>query len=285
VNFFAMVTTRHSNIYTNHALSSFIEHTKLAPEDEVILIDNDSTYTGMPAECGGRVTLKINESPRSFAANVNQILDLARPRQASVVFLNNDLIFSRGWFEPLQTEGPFLLSPISNAEVPYAEGDFQCKLGMDLEEYLGKEHLFREIVRRHRNRAHGYMKMLTYPFFAVKIPYSVYSVAGAFDEGFGAGGGEDKDYAIRCYLSDFELRFALNSYILHFQGKSTWRGAETREQTAARDRKASERFKQKWGDPLFQVMVMNDLNNLTADQHEMYKKGDFRKLIETLRPS
>jgi len=284
VNIFAMVTTRHSNAYTNYALLSFIEHTKLQGNDEVILIDNDSSYTGLPAECSDRVKLTINETPRSFAANLNQILDLARKSQASVIFLNNDLIFSHGWLEPLQAEGPFLLSPVSNAEVPYAEGDFQCKLGMDLQDYIGKEHLFREIVRRHRNRAQGYMKMLTYPFFAVKIPYSVYSVVGGLDETFGVGGGEDKDYTIRCYLAGFELRFALKSYILHFQGKSTWRGAETREQTAARDLKANQRFQEKWGNALFDVMVMNDLSKLTPDLQQAYKGGDFKRLIETLRP-
>src|SRR5437016_7039365 len=138
VNIFAMVTTRHSNAYTNYALSSLIAHTGLQGNDEVILIDNDSSYTGLPAEGSRRVKVTINEMPCSFAANVNQILNLARVPQANVVFLNNDLIFSHGWFEPLQGEGPYLLSPISNAEVPYAEGDFQCKLGMDLEDYIGR---------------------------------------------------------------------------------------------------------------------------------------------------
>jgi GT2 family glycosyltransferase len=280
-----MVTTRHSNTYTNYALSSFVEHTTLQPEDEFILIDNDSAYADLPVECRDRVKVRVNESPRSFAANVNQILNLGRERQASVIFLNNDLIFSRGWFEPLQVEGPFLLSPISNAEVPYVEGEFQCKLGMDLNDYLGKEHLFREVVRRHRNRAQGYMKMLNFPFFAVKIPYPVYSVVGPFDESFGIGGGEDKDYAIRCYLAGFELQFALKSFILHFQGKSTWRGPETRDEAAARDLKASVRFKQKWGEALFEVMTLHDLSKLPPDLAEAYKQGDFKKLITALQPS
>jgi len=283
VNIFAMVTTRHSNTYTNYAVSSLIEHTKFHPDDEVILIDNDASYTGPPDECRGRVAIRVNESPRSFAANVNQILDHAGARQADVVFLNNDLIFSRGWFEPLQAEGPFLLSPLSNAEVPYEEEGFTCKLGLDLEDYIGNEDRFREIVRRHRNRAHGYMKTLTFPFFAVKIPYPVYTVIGPLDETFGIGGGEDKDYALRCYLGGFELQFALKSYILHFQGKSTWRGAETREQTANRDRIANERFQQKWGEALFQVMVMNDLSHLSPELQQAYKESAFRALIERLR--
>jgi GT2 family glycosyltransferase len=284
VNIFAMVTTRHSHAYTNYALSSLIEHTKLEPEDVVILIDNDANYPGLPDDCAGKVQMLVNENPRSFAANLNQTLERARERKATVVFLNNDLIFSRGWYEPLRSDGPFLLSPLSNAEIQYSEGGLDCKLGMDLEDYLGKEHLFRDIARRHRNRTHGYMKVLTFPFFAVKIPYQVYSVVGNLDETFGIGGGEDKDYCIRCYLEGFELSFALNSYILHFQGKSTWRGAETREQTAARDRFYMERFKQKWGDAFFDLMCLNDVSKLPPDLRRAHDEGDFRQLIERLKP-
>ena len=284
MNIFGMVTTRHSNIYTNYALSTLIEHTKLEADDEVILIDNDAAYPELPVQCRGRVKIQVNDKPRSFAANLNQTMDLARPKRANVVFLNNDVVFSHSWYEPLRTGGPFLLSPLSNAEIPYAEGTFECKLGMDLEDYLGKEDLFREIVRRHRNRAHGYMTVLTFPFFAVKIPHEVYSVVGPLDESFGIGGGEDKDYGMRCYQQGFELRFALNSYILHFQGKSTWRGAETREETAARDRFYAERFKQKWGSALFEVLVMNELKGLPPDLQQAYEQRDFRRIIERLKP-
>jgi GT2 family glycosyltransferase len=277
-----MVTTRHSNAYTNYALSSLVEHTKFEPDDEVILIDNDNSYSGLPEECRSRVKIRINERPHSFAANLNQTLDLARERQGDVVFLNNDLILSPNWFEPLRVQGNALLSPLSNAEVPYSEGALHCKLGMDLQDYLGNEQAFRNIIRRHRNRSHGTMKMLTFAFFAVKLPYSVYSVVGPFDESFGIGGGEDKDYCIRCYQQGFELRFALNSYILHFQGKSTWRGAETPAETAARNLAYIGRFKEKWGDALFQVLIMNDLDLLTPDLQEAYKRGEFPRLIEQL---
>lgn len=285
MNVFAMVTTRHSNAYTNYAISTLIEHTKLEPDDEVILIDNDGDYTDLPADCRDRVRIHVNDKPRSFASNLNLTMDTARERKADVVFLNNDVVFSPSWFEPLRTNGPFLVSPLSNAEIQYAAGGLDCKLGMDLEDYLGKEDLFRYIIRKHRNRAHGYMRVLSFPFFAVKIPYQVYSVVGRLDESFGIGGGEDKDYCVRCYQLGFDLRFALNSYILHFQGKSTWRGAETAEQTAERDRFYSERFRQKWGNALYDVMILNDVQKLPPDLRQAHDQSDFRRLIERLRPS
>jgi hypothetical protein len=74
----------------------------------------------------------------------------------------------------------------------------------------------------------------------------------------------------------------LNSYILHFQGKSTWRGAETREETAERDRFYIERFRKKWGDALSEVLVMNDLKNLTPDLRKAYDQHDFRRVVERL---
>jgi GT2 family glycosyltransferase len=125
---------------------------------------------------------------------------------------------------------------------------------------------------------------MTFAFFAVKIPYSVYSKVGNLDESFGAGGGEDRDYCIRCYQAGFELRYALNSYILHFQGKSTWRGAETSEQTAARNRFYTGRFRDKWGTALFDVACLNDLSKVPAAVREAHEKGDFPSVIAALKP-
>src|SRR5208283_4901274 len=183
-----------------------------------------------------------NEHPLSFAANVNQTIEHAAKRRADVVFLNNDLIFSPNWFEPLRVSGPFLLSPLSQNEICYGEADFHCGLGVDLPDYLGKEQVFLEIVRRHQERVQGYQHVLRLGFFAVKIPYEVYSVVGRFDESFGVGGGEDTDYCIRCHQLGIELRVAVSSYLLHFTGKSTWRGPETPEETNARNQLYRKRF-------------------------------------------
>jgi hypothetical protein len=259
-----------------------VEHTKLRSDDQVILIDNDGAYTELPAGCRDRVAVRINETPRSFAANVNQTLDLARPLQADVVFLNNDLIFSKGWFQPLEGREAAVVSPLSNAEIQYSEGGLECRLGINLEDYLGKENAFREIVRKHRKRVQGYLKVLTLPFFAVKIPYAVYEAVGPLDESFGVGGGEDKDYCVRCYQHGIEARFALSSYVLHFQGKSTWRGPETREETETRDRFYSRRFREKWGEALFRLMIFNEVKGLPAELQGLYEQREYEKLIRLM---
>ena len=278
-----MVSTGHSTSYTDHALTSLIENTRLAPGDQVVLIDNDHSYKELPEKCRSAVRIKRNPEPLGFAANLNQAMKSAGEQQADLVFLNNDLIFSPGWFEPLRSRGPFVTCPLSNVELPCAEGPFQCGYSMDLDQYLGKERLFRELAKRHQKKYSGYLKVMSLPFFAVKIPYEVYSVVGPLDEAFGIGGGEDKDYCIRCHERGIEVRHALGSYLLHFHGRSTWRGGETRDETASRDRVYAERFRQKWGQALFDVFVFNNLKNLPEDVRLAHEKGDYRYMIERLR--
>jgi GT2 family glycosyltransferase len=279
-----MVTTRHSARYTDYAISSLVEHTKIAREDQVVLIDNDHSYEEFPDNCRALVKVKVNSRPLSFAANVNQIMEVAGAENADVVFLNNDLIFSPGWFEPFRARGPFLTCPLTNVELPNTEGEFQCKYSMELEDYLGNENRFLEFTERHRKKFTGYLKVMSLPFSAIKIPYQIYSAVGQLDETFGVGGGEDKDYCIRCHERGFEIRYALGSYVLHFHGRSTWRGAETAEETAARDRRFTERFRQKWGQALLDVFVFNNLKNIPDDVRAAHEKGDFRYLVERLRP-
>ena len=61
------------------------------------------------AEAG--FTLVRHETPRSFAANANLLLAAARAKSADLFLLNNDLVFTNGWLEPLLTDRRALLSP------------------------------------------------------------------------------------------------------------------------------------------------------------------------------
>lgn len=278
-----MVTPRHSNRYTDYAVSSLVENTKLEPGDKVIVIDNDQAYPGLPEHCRDRATRRVNPKPLGFAANVNQIMELAGEQKSDLVFVNNDIVFSPGWFDAIRPGGPFLTSPLSNAELPYTNAHFECKYEMNIEDYLGNELRFRKIVRDHQKRYSGYLEVLFLTFFAVKIPYEVFSVIGSFNETFGIGGGEDKDYCIRCHEQGILLRYALPSYVLHFHGKSTWRGAETKDQMDERNRTYTERFKQKWGDALFEAFIYMETKNLPQDAQRAYELGDYRRMVGLLK--
>jgi GT2 family glycosyltransferase len=282
MNFFGMVTTRASRDYTGHALRSFFETTELRDGDVVLLIDNDGSYDSEPKQA--RLCVLKNAAPLSFAANVNQALRMAREQGADLFFLNNDLIFTPGWLEPLLRAEETVLSPVSNFQYRYQYGDFTCSPVIDLADYLGHEQALRQIVGAHRARERGYEMALGLPFFCVRIPYAVYSVVGELDEGFGTGGGEDYDYCLRCLRAGFGVAFALESYLLHFMGKSTWRGPETPEQRRQRVHQYLHAFRAKWGQPLLEMVAFHRLDAVFADPSlaRAYQQGDYRWLIEQL---
>ena len=101
-------------------------------------------------------------------------------------------------------------------------------------------------------------------------------------ESFGVGGGEDIDYRIRCAIKGYETNFLLDSYILHFHGKSTWDGAETKFQTETRNEIYIEAFKKKWGIEMTQLFILrkNFSNFLSEkDLEDLFKQGKFSELI------
>ena len=282
---FGMVNTRDSAPYTPYALRSFFEHTPLEAGDRFFLIDNDHSCAENDYSKFSRLELIMNQQPLGFAENANQILRTAQESSADFFFLNNDIIFTPSWLEPLLSDRAAILSPLSNFNVPYKSETFECKRTMELSDFVGHEKDLAAICLQHKARLQGYKSVLTLPYFAVKIPHAVYSVVGEFDESFGRGGAEDNDYSIRAILAGFAIEYALPSYLLHFVGKSTWAGAETAEETARRDRNYLEKFEAKWGAPLSQLMIKNNLAVLdTAPElRARYEAGDFRGVIESLK--
>jgi GT2 family glycosyltransferase len=233
MNTFGMVTTRHSHAYTGHALESFFRTTPLGADDRFVLVDNDGTYLPPPRPGWPRVTRIVNREPLGFAANVNQVMRMARERGADLFFLNNDLIFTPGWLEPLRVRDLGLLSPVSNFQFPYCCRDWDCGRCLDLADYLGHEDHLREIAQVHQARARGYQRVLKVPFFCIKIPFAIQEAVGYLDEDFGRGGGEDDDYCLRCHRAGFPVGFALASYVLHFVGKSTRAGSSAAKRNPA----------------------------------------------------
>ncbi len=282
---FGMVNTGNSAPYTPYALRSFFEHTPLDPGDRFFLIDNDHSCAENDYSKFSRLELIINQEPLGFAGNANQILRTAGESSADFFFLNNDIIFTPSWLEPLLSDRASVLSPLCNFNVPYKTENLEFKRTMDLSDYIGHEQELAAVCMQHKARLQGYKSVLNLPYFAVKIPHSVYSVVGEFDESFGKGGAEDNDYSIRAILAGFSVEYALSSYLLHFVGKSTWAGAETAEETAKRDRNYLEKFSAKWGAPLCELMIKNNLAVLdTAPElRSKYDAGDFLGVIQALK--
>lgn len=289
-----MVSTRPSLDYTRLAVDSFFSTTTLDPEDKFVLIDNDGSLQGepwLPSSC----EVRPNSAPRGFAANFNTLIVDALDRSADLYLLNNDLVFTAGWSEPLRVDADAILSPLSNREVQYAHSIVVPKTGhvvdltvftpqFSLDQFRGHESAFAAIAEAHRRACEGYLAVYVVPFFCAKVPLAVLRAVGLLDERYGRGGGEDFDYCLRSHLAGFPVAFAVNSYVLHFGGKSSWSGVETNDEQSARERHFREVFRSKWGAQLFELILREDSTVLdtTAEMNQLDRSGKLGEVVQRL---
>ena len=104
------------------------------------------------------------------------------------------------------------------------------------------------------------------PFFCFKIPNKILNEIGLFDISF-VDGAEDIDYRIRCAIKGYDVNFLSGSYLLHFHGKSTWDGIESKQATEERNRIYIKTFKKKRGEEITQIFLMriNFLDSYNTD--------------------
>jgi GT2 family glycosyltransferase len=271
---FGFVTTRSSHDYTDVALESFFRFTPVSPEDEVVLIDNDNSYPRADL-WSSRCTILINQKPRGFSANGNVLLRRSLERHTDLIYANNDIFFTKGWYCDRIKETPVLISPLSNQQVQYATSvsipatnelkDLFLTGGtMRRDQYVNNPWIFEYIAAVHqRTTADLLWRLMVVPFFCIKIPLEIATKLGGFDEQFGRGGGEDYDYCLRAYLAGYEVNYALQSYIFHFGGKSSWsshddaNSLEAQQSEAERERVIHFKsyFASKWGEDLLEVIL------------------------------
>lgn len=287
-NIFGVVTLKNSNFYTTYALESFFKSTKLENEDEFFLIDNDGCEVKKFSEYE-KVKIIKNKRPLNFAENVNQIIEIAKKNKKNLIFLTNDIIFTKNWIEPLLKKSLSLSIPSNNQVFPYQSncGNLKLKPTMNFNDFGEKYQLLEDIVSEHKKRFKPDQKFQTLlmPFYCFKIPYKILIDVGYFDTSFGNGGGEDVDYRIRCIAKNYEVNFLLDSYLLHFHGKSTWDGPETKHQTKERNEQYTENFLKKWGKDMTQIFILRkDFDGILKKRNleDLFKKGKFGDLIKKI---
>jgi len=242
---YAMISSASSDHYTGPAIDSFLKHTKLGSTDSVLLIDNDKTGNHI----NKNLTVIENVTPQSFAKNINDAITHAQEKD--IVILSNDIEFTARWNEPLNQYNNLILLPSCNQTHLYNSTDQSLKLerSMYLNDYNNNQLALADCVRQHRQQVlNGFFEQHLMPFYAFRIPKAIISKVGLFDEDFGPGGGEDVDYRMRAIAGGFSVKYASQSYLLHYHGKSTWDGAETQQQTQARDKQYFQHFSNKWGE-------------------------------------
>jgi hypothetical protein len=87
---------------------------------------------------------------------------------------------------------------------------------------------------------------------------------------------------MRCHLAHIQVGFAMKSFVLHFMGKSTWRGAETPDERLFREQAYFSAFVKKWGSGLTGLALRGDRKGLESDPELMsaYSQGSFANLIK-----
>ncbi len=294
-----MVTLKSSNIYTKYSVNSFFKNTTISNDDEFLLIDNDGCKLDA-FYANSKIKIMKNKLPLSFAKNVNLAMKKAKESKKNLIFLNNDIIFTSDWFEPLDSDSQNISIPVNNQIFPYQSDckNLKLKITMDLKDFDENYTLLNEIVKKHkqifkipnkRNESstskHSFkIQTLLMPFFCFKIPNKIIHEIGYFDETF-LNGAEDVDYRIRCAQKNFDVNFLLNSYLLHFHGKSTWHGAETRDQTEKRNELYTKVFLKKWGKEMTQIFIIRkNFYNILLEKNliEFFEKKIFGELIRKL---
>ena len=293
---FAMVTTKKSRDYTPHALRTFFETTPLRDVDRVVLINNDDPNAAELIPSNTTITELINNTaPQGFAKNANEMIAQALASGSDLFFMNNDIIYTDNWLTPLLGNDHAILSPISNREVQYAGSavvvasqhvatTMILKAPMEISEYLESPRMFQALAEAHRKTASGFLPLMVFPFFCVKLSLPILERVGKFDEIFGRAGAEDYDYALRAWLSGFEVKLALGSYLLHFWGKSTWTTKSNTPAPADYDTSFLERFKEKWGESLFHYIYNENDSEITANPEllALRQSGSLAGLVSRL---
>ena len=285
-NIFATITLKNSNIYTRNCIKSFFKFTKLESNDDFFLINNDGCNLDY---LNGFSKVKVinNKLPLNFAQNINQIILKAETCGKNVIIFNNDLIFTKDWFEPLKSNDDSISIPSSNQLFKYDYfGKLKLRATMSLNEFNEKYEELDQIVVLHKKKFKKNYKFqgLLMPFYCFKLPHKIFKVVGKFDETF-VNGGEDIDYRIRSALKNYEVDFLADTYLLHFHGKSTWDSKENIKETEKRDELYIKGFNEKWGKELTQIFIIRKNFSEILQKKDLYlsfKAGNFSEIIRKI---
>jgi GT2 family glycosyltransferase len=280
---FGLTTSANSNHFTKYLINSFFATTSLKNTDLFVLIDNDNIWNDFSYP---RVNVVKNQIPLGFAENVNKLINIADANELDLIMITNDIVLTPNWLQSLEVSDTVITLPSCNQTHTYLNeaGTPVYNTSVDLTEYNNNWNLLCQVANLHSTSARGLYERLLMPFYLFRLPRKIYQVVGLFDEEFGSGGGEDVDYRIRTILAGFKVKYVSQSYVLHFHGKSTWAGGETDIKILERNQKYFNKFTEKWGSDLANLLLVGGNGQLVKEKYNLNLQidDDYNSLINNL---
>ena len=204
-------------------------------EHEIVFVDDGSTdgtrewLATLPRPCRAI----LNERNLGFAGACNR--GAANAAGEFLFFVNNDLVFLSGWFEPMRDAFARFADAglVGNIQRSVATGAID-HVGVRFDAKGKPEH---DTTRPLLARLNGYRRVPAVTGACFAIRRTVWQELGAFDDGF-RNGGEDVDLALRALTSGRSNYVALRSIVRHHVSASTGR--------KLRDEENSFRLARRW---------------------------------------
>ena len=275
---YGMVTLKVTNEYADKAVNSFFQNTDLKPGDSFIMVDNDGDFKSNWNN--GRINENdfiLNDKLESFSYNMNILMRIAIKENKDLVFLSNDVIFTPNWSELLITDDNTLSLPSCNQT-----HNLGIHSSLSLSDFNDRYDILNQISDV-VNKEMRYFETMLMPFYVCRIPLKILKEVGEYDEMFIVGG-EDIDYRLRCLSNGFNVTYT-PSFLLHFNGKSSWNGVENIEQTKERDYNYTIRFISKWGIDLRDICIGKSDSSRVINKYNLsglVVNNEFNKSLLTI---
>jgi GT2 family glycosyltransferase len=274
---YGMVTVGSSSEYTHVALTTFFKHTKLSAHDRFVLIDNDGEWLkNWHLDCLDPNLVYVNPIPLNFSQNMNQLITWADEQGADLVFLSNDVVFTPKWADRIVIDDNTASIPSCNQTHFYG---FEPTLSLC--QFGGRFTHLNVAAHTHAARVKAPFESQLMPTYVCRIPRIIYQEVGGFDESFNMGG-EDVDYRLRLLEKGFQIKYC-SSYLLHFNGRSSWNGVETPAETQMRNRLYMQTFIEKWGQDLYDLCMNSGQPNLIIDKYQLHSLLTERRFNDMIK--